>query len=246
MSIIVLDTVWHGYKGNASAKLTLLALADWSDDQGRSYPSIASLAEKTCLSRSQSQRVVHGLIEQGVVAVIGNQKGGAPGTTRRYQIAISRLTGRTDDTPTGSAHATPHAVDGSHGCAETGSAHATLTVIEPSVAISPRARKKSKALPLADWLAQVAAAGMKAVPDDDPVRSYAVKAGIPDDYLRLCWFEFRDRYTQPDAKTYTEWRAVFRNAVRGNWLKLWFFDQDGQCLLTTAGKQAMRHLENAE
>lgn len=114
------------------------------------------------------------------------------------------------------------------------------------LATPPKARKASKALSLTDWLAQVAAAGKKAVPDDDAVRSYATKAGVPGDYLRLCWVEFRDRYTQPDAKTYTDWRAVFRSAVRGNWLKLWFFDQDNQCLLTTAGKQAMHHLENAE
>lgn len=237
MSINVLDTVWHGYKGSASAKLTLLALADWSDDQGRSYPSIAALAEKTCLSRSQSQRVVHGLIEQGVVAVIANLKGGPPGATRHYQIEIGRLTGRTDEAPP--------SIDGSHPCAKTGSADATQTVIEPSVVISKRVRKKSKPLPLSDWLAQCAASGVKAVPDDDPVRSYAAKAGIPDDYLRLCWFEFRDRYTQPDAKAYADWRAVFRNAVRGNWMKLWFV-KDGCYQLTTAGIQAMHHQENAE
>jgi hypothetical protein len=104
-------------------------------------------------------------------------------------------------------------------------------------------RKASK--PLTDWLAQVAAAGEKAIPDTDPVRSYADKAGIPADYLLLAWVEFKARYSEPDAKTYTDWRQVFRKAVRGNWLKLWFVNQDGY-QLTTAGRQAQHLLENAE
>lgn len=40
----------------------------------------------------------------------------------------------------------------------------------------PKARKASKALSLTDWLAQVAAAGEKAIPNGDPVCSYAAKA----------------------------------------------------------------------
>lgn len=114
------------------------------------------------------------------------------------------------------------------------------------LATPPKARKKSKALPLTDWLAQVAAAGEKAIPDDDAVRSYAAKAGIPDDFMLLAWVEFKARYTQPDAKVYTDWRQVFRNAVRGNWLKLWFVNQDGQYQLTTAGQQAHHLLESAQ
>ena len=109
----------------------------------------------------------------------------------------------------------------------------------------PKARKKSKALPLTDWLAQCAAAGVKAIPDDDPVRDYCRKAGIPGDFLLLAWVEFKARYSEPDAKTYTDWRQVFRNAVRGNWLKLWFVNQDGY-QLTTTGKQAQQHLERDE
>jgi Helix-turn-helix domain len=219
MSIRIMSRVWDHYPGKGSDLLAMLALADWSDDDGRCYPSIAALAKKIRLKERQTQNAVRELIEQGFVSVTGNEAGGAPGMTRRYRVAIERLTGAVE---------------------------CTQTVNEPSIAISPRARKKSKApLPLVDWLAQVAAAGEKAIPDDDPVRGYCAKAGIPADYLRLCWFEFRDRYTQPDAKTYTDWRAVFRNAVRGNWLKLWFFDQ-GQCQLTTAGKQALHHLENDE
>lgn len=238
MSVRVLSRVWDHYPGKGSDLLAMLALADWSDDDGRCYPSVAALARKIRLQERQAQRSLRDLIKQGFLSVTGNEHGGAPGMTRRYRVNLERLTGVTQDTP-------PQ-VDGCHARRETGVSGDTQTVNEPSVVISTqRARKKSKALPLTDWLAQVAAAGEKAIPDDDPVRSYAAKAGIPDDFMLLAWVEFKARYSEPDAKTYADWRAVFRNAVRGNWLKLWFV-KDGQYQLTTAGQQAQQLLEHAE
>ena len=238
MSIRVMSRVWDHYPGKGSDLLAMLALADWSDDDGRCYPSVSALAKKIRLKERQTQNAVRSLIEQGYVAVIGNEAGGAPGMTRRYRVAIERLTG--------AAECTPLKGDGCTVVRETGAAECTQTVNEPSVVISPqRARKKSKALSLTDWLAQVAAAGEKAIPDDDAVRSYAAQAGIPDDFLLLAWVEFKARYSEPDAKTYTDWRQVFRNAVRGNWLKLWFVNQDGY-QLTTAGRQAHHLLESAQ
>lgn len=140
MAVRILSQVWDGYPGGGSDLLALLALADWSDDDGRCWPSIAAIARKTRLSRSQAQRVVHRLIETGAVSVTGNTTGGAPGATRQYRINLSALTasvatpstGRTD--ATGSVHATgrTHALEGSHPCGETGSTHATQTVSEPS------------------------------------------------------------------------------------------------------------------
>ena len=238
MSIRVMSRVWDHYPGKGSDLLAMLALADWSDDDGRCFPSVAALARKVRLQERQAQRALSGLIEQGFLSVTGNENGGAPGMTRRYRVNLERLTGVTQDTPP--------KVDGCHARRETGVSGDTQTVNEPSVVISSqRTRKKSKALPLTDWLAQVAAAGEKAIPDDDPVRSYAAQAGIPDDFMPLAWAEFKARHSEPDAKTYTDWRAVFRKAVRGNWLKLWFVNQDGY-QLTTAGKQAMHHLETAQ
>lgn len=131
-----MSLVWESYPSGGSDLLALLALADWSDDNGKCYPSMAAIAKKTRLSRSQSQRVVHQLIEGGFVAVVGNETGGAPGSTRQYRINLYMLTGRMD--ATGSAHATgrTHAQEGSHGCGETGRTHATQTVIEPSITVS--------------------------------------------------------------------------------------------------------------
>lgn len=107
--------------GGGSELLALLALADWSDDEGRCWPSMAAIAKKIRLSRSQSQRIVHQLIADGFLTVIGNNNGGPPGATRQYQINLDLLTGRT------------HAQDGPHGCGETGRMGATQTTTEPSM-----------------------------------------------------------------------------------------------------------------
>lgn len=142
-----MSVVWEHYPAGGSELLALLALADWSDDIGVCFPSMAAISAKTRLSRSQAQRVVHGLIDEGYVSVLENSMGGAPGMTRRYRINLEKLTGgadatgRMDATPTGRTGATGSAgatgrmdaADGSHGCGETGRMGATQTVIEPSV-----------------------------------------------------------------------------------------------------------------
>lgn len=92
---------------------------------------------------------------------------------------------------------------------------------------------------LLSWLEEIKQANETAIPADDPVFVYASNVGIPDDFLRLCWLEFRDRHSEPDAKRYTNWRAAFRNCVRSNWYGLWFSRGNGY-ELTTRGHQAQR------
>ncbi|MGL6183529.1 MAG: hypothetical protein ACRC2G_15250 [Aestuariivirga sp.] len=105
--------------------------------------------------------------------------------------------------------------------------------------IAPR-KPKDSAVGLKAWLEAVKAKGEKPIPAGDAVLAYAAEVGIPDDFLTLAWAEFRHRYCQPDAKRYRDWRSVFRKAVRGNWLKLWFVGADGAYGLTTVGRQAQR------
>ena len=99
---------------------------------------------------------------------------------------------------------------------------------------------KAGAIGLKSWLEAIKAKGEQPIPEGDPVFAYADEVGLTRDLLRLAWLEFRHRYSQPDAKRYRDWRAVFRKAVRGNWLKLWFIDGEGAYHLTTVGHQAQR------
>lgn len=255
MSIAVMTKVWASYPGAGSELLAMLALADWADDNGRCWPSMAAIAGKTRLSRSQAQRIVHGLIDSGYVAVTGNETGGKPGTTRQYQINLNALTGSADATPTGrigatgSVHATgsTHAQDGSHGCAETGRMGATQTVSEPSLTVrrpeqapaSPKAAKEKAGATLQAFLDACKGSGEKPIPEDDPIFDYAEKVGIESDMLATAWQEFKARFL-PTAKRQKDWRAHFRNAVRRNWYGLWFLKEGEAARWTTAGEQARR------
>lgn len=113
------------------------------------------------------------------------------------------------------------------------------TPIPPEGADKPIPEKqKTPAIALPTWLEKIKATGEKAIPEDDEVFAYAENVGIPAEHLRICWREFRARYSQPEAKRYRDWRSVFRKAVRGNWFKLWWVDSAGVYSLTTCGKQA--------
>lgn len=113
---------------------------------------------------------------------------------------------------------------------------------------SPK-RKRTKAAEstLAEWLSAIQAAGEKAIPNTDAVFGYARDIGLPAEFLHYAWFEFKARYTADPVKgqrqkTYADWRAVFRKAVREGWLKLWYLDGQ-QYALTAAGQQAQRAVQ---
>ena len=239
MSVRVMSLVWDGYPGGGSELLALLALADWSDDDGRCYPSMSAIADKTRLSRSQAQRVVHNLIDSGFVSVEGNETGGRPGSTRRYLIDLQQI--RT----------------------ERGRTHATQTISEPSVnhqgiadepPVSNKAadpsfpssveKKTAKSrlkelVTLQTFLEVCREEGNDAIPQNDPIFDYADKVGISTDMLHAAWSEFKARF-QPTPQKQKDWRAHFRKAVRSNWYKLWYVRDGELAQWTTAGEQARR------
>jgi len=109
----------------------------------------------------------------------------------------------------------------------------------PPVADAPPPKKRSsgKNQPktLDDWLTECEAKDEKPIPDNDPIREWAEHAGVPHEFMRLAWLVFvRDWQAK---KPQDDWRATFRNAVRKDWLKLWYFNADGECRLTTSGQQ---------
>jgi hypothetical protein len=118
--------------------------------------------------------------------------------------------------------------------------------IPPKGGVEPEETGEGKparrgAIALQTFLDACRAKGEKPILKDDPVFEYADKTGIPDEFLKLHWLEFKERYTMPDAKRYKDWRAVYRKSVRGCWFRLWFLRADGTCGLTTQGEQAKRH-----
>lgn len=116
----------------------------------------------------------------------------------------------------------------------------------PPVSESEKPKRKKAAIDLPTFLSDCKAQGEKPIPDGSPVFVYAEEAGIPDDFLRLHWLEFKERYGSTDGngrhKRYADWRKVFSNSVRGNWFTLWRASSEGGYALTTQGVQAQnRH-----
>lgn len=86
----------------AGSKFTcMLVMANWCNDDGGSlYPSMDLLAEAMRVSRSQAKRILRSLMPAGPAdeaagnwwfKVVGNDKGGAPGMTRRHEFNVARL-----------------------------------------------------------------------------------------------------------------------------------------------------------
>lgn len=100
--------------------------------------------------------------------------------------------------------------------------------------------KKDKGVTFLQWVESLD--GADAVPADDSIFTWAEMIGVPRDWIALAWWVFESRYAE-NNKTYTDWRAVFRKAVREDWLKVWRHDARDDCfVLTTTGIQAQREM----
>jgi hypothetical protein len=144
--------------------------------------------------------------------------------------------------------ATPEAETEAETEAEGGPGPSAIPVQAKSALPAKARRAKSPELRFADWLAQVRAAGQKPV-SESPVWAYALRVGLPEDFVWLAWARFKARYASDprySAKTYSDWRAVFRNAVAEDWFRLWRPCKAGGFELTTAGEQARREVDSAQ
>ena len=110
------------------------------------------------------------------------------------------------------------------------------------------AGRKPRAITLAAYLSDCESADTDPIPETDAVWRTAEAAGIPREWVALAWWAFQGRYLAnpgDKAKTYASWPQAFRNAVRENWLKLWWPTDDGGYRLSPAGVQAQREMERA-
>lgn len=96
------------------------------------------------------------------------------------------------------------------------------------------ANKSRGPITLNTFIADCKASGELPIPEDDPVFTYCDEVKLPQEFVELAWFEFKDRM---EGKRKKDWRAHFRNCIRANWFKLWWLDGDSYSL-TTVGKQA--------
>lgn len=110
---------------------------------------------------------------------------------------------------------------------------------------SPVGEKPEKAITLKTYLENCGKCGKAPIPEDDAVWRHADATGLPDEFLHLAWAMFERRYLQNGKRQKGErgWRQTFRNAVEGNWFKLWYLNGSGWAL-TTAGQQTKLEVEH--
>lgn len=116
-------------------------------------------------------------------------------------------------------------------------------VVEGGGGKAPPTGRKNKAeeRTLPDWVNSLE--GGDAVLANDPIFDWAAKTGVPAAWISLAWWAFEGRY-QEGGKKYRDWRAVFRKAVKEDWLKLWRPDlRSGGWILTTAGEMTKREMD---
>lgn len=89
MSIKVMSRVWEASQHRGTDLLMLLALADFSDDAGNSYPAVGTLAAKCRMQSRNAGYILKALQASGELEVRANE---GPKGTNRYRIVLeSRL-----------------------------------------------------------------------------------------------------------------------------------------------------------
>jgi len=87
--------------------------------------------------------------------------------------------------------------------------------------------------------------GEDAIRTTDAVYRYAESMKIPERFIELAWMWFQRKYGSTGSgarKKYKDWRAHFLTAVRENYARLWWLDDEGVFKLTVAGRQLDREL----
>lgn len=87
MSIRLMSQVWSDAPFEGGALLVLLALADYANDDGESFPSVESLALKARLSERQTQRTLITLVSERWLSIYGGEGRGKAGRrTSLYRL----------------------------------------------------------------------------------------------------------------------------------------------------------------
>jgi len=158
-----MSLVWDNFSRGGSEKLIMLAMADWSNDAGsHCYPSVKKVSEKCNVSECQARRILHKLIGEGYLSVVGNESGGG-NNSRQYQVNVSAISPSTHASPITGASPSTHARVALAPMHVSPSTHASLSVNNHQLSVSNKHRPKKldftswPSLPndqtLTDWLA---------------------------------------------------------------------------------------------
>lgn len=108
----------------------------------------------------------------------------------------------------------------------------------PTDAAGTQRKPKPTRCTYATFIQACREAGERPIQPADPIFAFADDAQIPREFIALAWraFAAKHRAGRKQQAGVVGWRAHFRDAVRGNWAKLWYFPSEGaEAALTTVG-----------
>lgn len=246
MSVTTMARVWATSSHAGTELLMLLAIADFSDDDGRSYPAVATLAKKCRMKPRNCRYILRALEDSRELSVVPNA---GPKGANLYRINLDALGLQHSAGVQSLAGLQRSAATPAKDCRkplQRIAAEPSVNHQEPSG--GGKRRPRSGEITFSEWLDQIRASGQKPISDYLTIWDYAEKIGLPVEFVEIAWLKFRDRYLADQnhsGKKYADWRRVFLNAVKGNWFRLWFA-KDGGFILTTIGQQAELETRGAE
>lgn len=214
MSIRVMTLVWDRSQHTATDLLMMLALADFSDDQGNSYPGVPALALKCRMSTRNANLILAKLRCSGELEVRQNE---GPLGTNRYRITLNASAPlKSASPPTPEAGFTPEerfTLKPTSPTPEAGfpkplkpaSDEPSLNRQEPSK--RERTRKPSKTAMPEGFDAAVS----------DRVQAWAASKGFSDLGAHLEHFVGQAR---AQGYVYADWDQALMNAIRNDWASL--------------------------
>jgi Helix-turn-helix domain len=228
-------------------KLVLISLADQANDEGATWPSVATLSQRVCAAERSVQNAIRDLSKLKLVHVERRQRRNGSSTSNLYTIdrkACRSFVGGVPDVREGGAAVAPsERVGGARnlrgGVQDVREGGAAVAPPEPSIepsgeptppnpprgarAIKDEVQAPSQAMTLSAWLAECEANGKQAIPDDHALHVWARNLGMSADLIGLHWSEFKRRWCT-SSETKPDWGRVFMFEVMldryGFWTRL--------------------------
>jgi len=95
VSVRTMARVWESSKHSGANLLLLLPIADFTDDNGRAYPSISTLASKCRTKPRYTMKLLDSLAESGELQVLkGQGPMGRGGRTNLYRIMFESISSK--------------------------------------------------------------------------------------------------------------------------------------------------------
>lgn len=236
MSFAALNWAWNAETGSPGRKLVLIGLAQFANEENEAWPSQQTIAKRTEQSERTVREHLSWLEENGFISSEKRTKPDGKKTSDLYVLNIESH--RQISPPANFATGEKQQ--------KTPESHRQISPVNiqylntnPPV-IKTRA-KKAVEITLDEFIQTCKDSGEKAIPENDAVMVYADSIGLPKQFVRFAWVEFKRTYSGQQKK-YKCWRLAFGNYVRKNYGKLWFVDANDGFSLTTAGKQIEKEL----